>query len=54
MLVMGMVQKALRPKGRLGSAPKRTALDRLRCPTCKRVNFSNQPTPCERPDCGNR
>lgn len=48
--VMAMIQKALRPGGRNTlSGPK--ALDRLRCPTCKRVNFSDKPAPCERPDC---
>lgn len=47
--IMGMIQKALRP-----NRPKRNALDRLRCPTCKKVNFSNKSTRCERSDCGNR
>ena len=45
--VMGMVQKALR----LGGPGKRTALDRLRCQTCKRVHFSDTPAPCGRDDC---
>lgn len=44
--IMGMIQKWLNPRrGRL------TTLDRLRCPTCKRVNISNNPAPCQRPDC---
>ncbi|WP_417601149.1 hypothetical protein [Pararhodobacter oceanensis] len=47
MLVMAMLQKAFRPKGK--AKPK--ALDRLRCPTCKRVNFSNTPARCDRADC---
>ena len=47
-VIMAMIQKALRPN-RKGKRPK--ALDRLRCPTCKRVNFSDSPAPCERPDC---
>lgn len=50
MIVMAMVQKALRPGGRNTlSGPK--GLDGLRCPSCKRVNFSNTPAPCSRPDC---
>lgn len=49
-IVMAMIQKALRPGGSSKlSGPK--GLDRLRCPTCKRVNFSNTPAPCARPDC---
>lgn len=48
-LVMGMVQKLLRPKNQT-----RSALDRFRCPTCRRVNLSSSPAPCSRPDCGNR
>jgi len=45
--VMGMIQKALRPAG----SRKRTTLDRLRCQTCKRVHFSDNPAPCGRADC---
>ena len=52
MLVMGMVQKALSSR-RIGQS-KRPTIDRLRCPQCKRVNFSNTPRACERPDCGYR
>ncbi|PWE26772.1 hypothetical protein [Pararhodobacter marinus] len=52
-LAMGMIQKALRPKNRLGDGRPRAALDRLRCPTCKRVNLGTSSQPCERPDCGN-
>ncbi|WP_461470711.1 hypothetical protein [Pararhodobacter sp.] len=44
--VMGMIQKVLRP-GR----PKLSAMDRMRCPTCKRVNGSRTPAPCARQDC---
>ena len=44
--VMAMIQKALRPR-----RPKRPALDRLRCPTCKRVHFSDTPNACGRQDC---
>ncbi len=47
MLILGMVQKVLRPKRR--DTP---ALDRLRCPTCGRIHASNPPAPCARPDCG--
>lgn len=47
MLVMASLQKLLR----LGRPPGRTALDRLRCPTCKRVNMGGTPTPCDRTDC---
>lgn len=54
MLAMAMIQKALRPGRRLGGGTKRSALDRLRCPTCKRVSLGQNPTPCGRPDCGNR
>ena len=55
MLVMGMVQKALsgRKRDSLGQS-KRATIDRLRCPDCKRVNFSNNPRACERPECGYR
>ncbi|MBN8294267.1 hypothetical protein JI664_20005 [Rhodobacter sp. NTK016B] len=53
MLAMGMIQKALRPKKRLGEDRPRAALDRLRCPTCKRVNLGSGSQPCGRPDCGN-
>jgi len=49
-IVMAMIQKALRPGGR-NKLSRPQGLDRLRCPTCKRVNFSNTPAPCERPDC---
>lgn len=54
MVVMGMVQKALRPKRRIGAGAKRNALDAMRCPQCKRINLTSKPTPCERPDCGYR
>lgn len=49
-LVMGMVQKMFRPNARLTKRNTPT-LDRLRCPTCKRVNLTNTPAPCARPDC---
>ena len=54
MLVMGMIQKALRPGRRLGSGRQPKALDRLRCPTCKRINLGQNNARCERQDCGNR
>lgn len=44
--VMGMIQKALMPNRK-----RLNTIDRLRCPTCRRVNFSNKPAACERPDC---
>jgi hypothetical protein len=51
MLVLG----ALRTWGarlRLpGAARQRNALDRLRCPVCRRILISDQPGPCARPDC---
>ncbi|MCC6002669.1 MAG: hypothetical protein JJU19_17695 [Pararhodobacter sp.] len=47
MLVMASVQKLFG----LGRPPGRTALDRLRCPNCKRVNMGGKPAPCDRPDC---
>lgn len=49
MLVLGMVQKMLRP-----DRPNRSALDKFRCPTCRRINLSSSSAPCSRPDCGNR
>ena len=51
MVVLGMVQKALRPKGRLS---QRSALDRLRCPVCKRVHLGGAQGPCGRDDCGEK
>ena len=52
MAVMVMIQKAIRPGRRLGGSRDQTAtLDRLRCPTCKRVNLTSTPAPCARPDC---
>ncbi len=51
MVVMAMIQKALRPGGRLGGGGRMKTIDRLRCPTCKRVNLNANPAPCERPDC---
>ena len=52
MLVMAAVQKWLRGAGlRLPGARKRSALDRLRCATCKRILISEKPGPCARPDC---
>lgn len=49
MLVMGMIQKAFLPKRQ-----RRSQIDRLRCPSCKRIHFSNNPGPCGRDDCGYR
>lgn len=48
---MAMIQKAIRPGRRLGGRPPMNTLDRLRCPTCKRVNLAAEPEPCSRPDC---
>lgn len=50
MAVMAMIQKAIRPGRRLGGGTPLSTLDRLRCPTCKRVNLSD-PDPCNRSDC---
>ena len=50
-VAMAMVQKALRPGGKLGDGRPKTTIDRLRCPTCKRINLNATPTPCTRPDC---
>lgn len=47
MVVMASVQKLLR----LGKPPRRKAIDRLRCPTCKRIQISANPGPCTRTDC---
>ncbi len=54
MLVMASLQKLLRGTrwgNRLGGPGRRNALDRLRCPTCKRVNMGGRPTACDRADC---
>jgi hypothetical protein len=51
MLVMASVQKLFRG-GRLpGPGHKRSALDKLRCATCRRIQISANPGPCGRPDC---
>jgi len=50
MLVLGAAQKWLRG-WRLPGRDERSALDRLRCRTCKRILISDQPGPCGRPDC---
>ena len=47
MLVMGALHKFFR----LGKPPERKALDRLRCPRCRRINLTVSPGPCERDDC---
>ena len=52
--VVAMVQKALRPNRPLGGPGPRAALDRMRCPDCKRINLSQNPAPCARPECGYR
>lgn len=55
MLVMASVQKWLRGgRGRLPGRDRKSALDRLRCATCRRILISDKPGPCERPDCGYR
>ncbi|MCB1390711.1 MAG: hypothetical protein KDK12_16475 [Rhodobacteraceae bacterium] len=51
MVVMAMIQKALRPGRRLRDRPRPEALDRLRCPTCKRITLTETPAPCGRNDC---
>lgn len=48
MVVMAAVQKLLRR----GRPPKHKALDRLRCPTCKRIRIASGAGPCTRADCG--
>ncbi len=50
MIVMASIQKLLRGKS-LPGARKRGALDRLRCPKCRRIQIAENPGPCERPDC---
>ncbi len=50
-VVMASLQKFLRPGNRLGGAGGRKGIDRLRCATCKRIHVSENPAPCERPDC---
>lgn len=47
MIVMASVQKLLR----LGKPPKHKAIDRLRCPKCKRIQICANPGPCKRDDC---
>lgn len=47
MIVMGAIQKVLRGRGER----QRKAIDRLRCPACKRIQIAANPAPCERPDC---
>lgn len=47
MIVMASVQKFLRR----GKPPKARAMDRLRCPTCKRIQIAVNPGPCKRADC---
>lgn len=48
MVVMASLQKLLR----LGKPPKQKAIDRLRCPKCRRIQISANPGPCSRADCG--
>ncbi|KPQ06716.1 MAG: Cytochrome C biogenesis protein [Rhodobacteraceae bacterium HLUCCA12] len=47
MVVMASLQKFLR----LGKPPRHKAIDRLRCPKCKRIRVSQSAAPCERKDC---
>jgi len=47
MIVMGAVQKLLRGR----SEHQRKAIDRLRCPVCKRIQIAQNPAPCNRTDC---
>lgn len=51
MLVLGAVQKLIRGARLRGPTDQRSALDRLRCRTCRRITISDQPGPCGRPDC---
>lgn len=46
MLVMASVQKLLGVR-----RERRSAMDRLRCPRCKRIQISAAGGPCGRPDC---
>ncbi|MFN3954593.1 MAG: hypothetical protein ACK4LQ_09075 [Pararhodobacter sp.] len=46
-VVMASVQKLLRG----GAARRRPMIDRLRCPTCKRIQIAERPAPCSRTDC---
>lgn len=50
MLVMGAVHKLLRGR----AEPRRRAIDRLRCPLCKRIQLVHSAGPCGRIDCGSR
>lgn len=50
MMVLGVL-RSFATRLRLPGASKRSALDKLRCPTCRRILISDQPGPCERPDC---
>lgn len=45
-VVMGAVQKLL-----LGRKTQGSAMDRLRCPRCKRIQIASTAGPCGRPDC---
>jgi len=47
MVVMASLQKVLG----LGKPPGRKAIDRLRCPKCRRIRISQSPSPCARTDC---
>jgi len=47
MIVMGAVQKLLRGR----SERQRKAIDRLRCPVCRRIEIAANPSPCTRADC---
>lgn len=52
MVVMGTVQRVLRGGAKpLPRQRKRSALDRLRCATCRRILISEKPGPCDRADC---
>jgi hypothetical protein len=47
MIVMGAVQKLLRGR----TETQRKAIDRLRCPVCKRIQIAQNPARCDRSDC---
>jgi hypothetical protein len=51
MIVMASVQKLLRGGKELPGSRKRKALDRLRCPKCRRIQIAEKPGPCDRADC---
>jgi hypothetical protein len=51
MIVLGALRTWGAKLGLPGAGRRQSALDRLRCPTCRRIQISDQPGPCGRPDC---